>query len=456
MVHRTDMDGGTPRPTGWLGNRVRALVRGLGGSVWFARARTYADRATMEGRTGGRRACAGATEPTRPKEGLSLTPQAFRRHFPALADQAYFASCSEGALSDRVIVAMEEFMHSWRAYGAPWQAWMARVEDSRAAFARRIGAEVEEVAVVSCASEGAYQVASSLLREAGRDTIVTNDLEFPSIAHVWLAQAAASGGKVHHIPAPGGRVGLDDYAAAIDAGTALVSAPLAAYANGLRLPVADIARLAHERGARLFVDAYQAVGVLDVDVRALDCDYLVAGSLKYLLGAPGIAFLYVRRDLVDAHRPTLTGWFGRVDPFAFDPRSLDYAAGARRFETGTPAIPAAYAAAAGLSLVNELDARAVERHVAALADRLQAGLLALGARLFSPLEPALRGPQVAVRADRPDELAAFLARRAVVASPRGRALRLSLHYYNDVGDIDRAVDAIRAYMAEAPLEATRV
>lgn len=384
-----------------------------------------------------------------------MTADEFRAHFPSLRDTVHLCSCSEGALSDRVIAAMAEFMHSWREHGAPWGRWMELVEDSRWRFARLIHASPDEVAVVACASDGAHQVASTLPLGAGRDTFVTNDLEFPSVGHVWLAQAEARGGRVHHLPAPEGRVRGEDYVEAIDDRTALVSAPLAAYANGLRLPVGAIADAAHAAGARLFVDAYQGAGVMDVDVRRLGCDYLVAGALKYLLGAPGIAFLYVRGEILDEHRPLHTGWFGRANPFAFDPRRLDFAPSARRFETGTPAIPAAYAAAAGLSLVGELDMAAVQAHVAFLAERLHNLLLAEGARMYSPTELALRGPQVTLRTDVPDALTAFLAARRILASPRGRAVRLSLHYYNNVDDVEQAAAAVADFVRQTPLEGTR-
>lgn len=381
-----------------------------------------------------------------------MTPEAFRAHFPSLGETVHLCSCSQGAQSDRGIDAMAAFMASWRGGGAPWAAWTQEVEKSRLAFARVIGAHPHEVAVVSCASEGASQVASTLPMGPGRRTIVTNDLEFPSVGHVWLAQAEARGGEVRHLPAPGGAVPPGAYEEAIDEATALVSVPLVSYANGVRFPVAEVAAAAHAEGARVFVDAYQGAGVMALDVHALNCDYLVAGALKYLLGVPGIAFLYVREAILEEHRPLHTGWFGRRNPYAFDPRTLDFAPEARRFETGTPAIPAAYAAVAGLSLIEELDMAEVERHVAFLADRLQAGLLALGARLFSPADRRLRGPQVTIHADRADDMAADLATRAIFTSPRGKALRLSLHHYNNVEDVDRALEAVAAWVRNRPFE----
>jgi selenocysteine lyase/cysteine desulfurase len=388
----------------------------------------------------------------RPRRGKDLDAQEFRRQFPALGEVAHLASCSQGALSQRVIEADAAFLASWRRRGAPWDEWMAAVERVRRRFAGLVGAGEDEVAVVSCASEGAHQVASSLPLQDGRRTWVVTDLEFPSVAHVWRAQAEARGLRLRLVPAPGGSVDPDRLLAAVTPDVALVSVPLVAYANGLRLPVAEVVARAHAVGARVFVDAYQGVGVLPVDVRRLGCDYLVAGALKYLLGAPGIAFLYVRREIVPDHRPSHTGWFGRRDPFAFDPNMLDYAPDARRFEIGTPAIPAAYAADAGLSLVGELDLAALWPRLERLAQDLQERLLALGARLASPLDPARRGPQVTVRTDHPQELAAFLAERGVIASPRGRAVRFALHHHTDAADVERAAAGVAAFAAHTALE----
>jgi selenocysteine lyase/cysteine desulfurase len=195
----------------------------------------------------------------------------------------------------------------------------------------------------------------------------------------------------------------------------------------------------------VFVDAYQATGVVPVDVEELDCDYLVSGALKYLLGIPGIAFLYVRpgpeRDL----DPQLTGWFGRVNPFSFDPVTVDFPPGATRYESGTPSVPAAYAAAAGLGLLSGLDKQAVFRHVLDMTGKLQSALLGNGERLGSPTSDDERGPMVALLDENPERLAAHLARHRIVTSPRGNFLRLSVHYYTVDADLDAVVRAVAEY-----------
>ncbi len=370
-------------------------------------------------------------------------PTSFRSQFPVLTDTVHLASCSQGAASLRLIAALEEFQWSMRSHGAPWDQWMAQVETARRMFAGLIGADSAEIAIVSCASEGAYQVASTL-DWYSRSVIVSTDLEFPSIAHVWLAQGRRDA-KVRFVPAHDGVVFAEDYVAAIDETTGLVSVPLASYRGGVRLPVAETVAAARAAGARVFIDAYQAAGVLPIDVNALGCDYLVAGALKYLLGVPGIAFLYVRAGLADDLTPALTGWFGRANPFAFDPRTLDFPPTARRFETGTPAVPSAYGAVAGLATLADADIDAIDGHVRKLASLCHERLSEAGEHIFSPQDPELRGPQVAIVDEDPGMLAAFLAARRIVVSPRGELLRISFHYYNDESDVTSLCQAIRDY-----------
>lgn len=380
-----------------------------------------------------------STEPTTPADSLA----GFRRRFPALADLVHLASCSQGALSTDVGAAMFELQHTMRAHGAPWGEWTTEVERARAAFANHINAEPDEIAVLSCASEGAYQVASSRVW-GQRPKIITSDMEFPSIAQVWLAQQPR-GAEVVHVNDRDGVIAAEDYDAVIDERVGLVSIPLVSYRNGARMPVHEATTAARQAGAKVFVDGYQACGILPVDVRALDCDYFVSGALKYMLGLPGLAFLYVRRDLHDEAPPQLTGWFGQQNPFEFDPRTLQFASDARRYQTGTPAIPSAYAATAGMRALDSITPTLIHDQVTALVDETHQRLVKDGERLWSPTEDALRGPMVALVDDDPNRLAAFLADRAIATSPRGHVLRLSFHGYNNSADVDTVTEAIRDY-----------
>jgi selenocysteine lyase/cysteine desulfurase len=371
------------------------------------------------------------------------TPESFRSRFPALKHSVHLASCSHGALSDELIGALFEYQHTLRERGAPWDRWMSEVDTARGMFADFIGADYDEIAVVASASAGAFQIASTQ-QWSDRPRLITTDVEFPSIAQVWLAQAAA-GAEVLHVGARDGIVYAEDYDDVIDDRTGLVSVPLISYRNGVRLPTAEVIATARAMGIKTVVDAYQGAGVEPIDVRELGCDYLISGTLKYMLGLPGLAFVYVRAGLVDAVPPMQTGWFGRVNPYEFNPHNVDYPLHARRFESGTPSIPSAFGAVAGMRVLNTLDGKDVAAHIAELGQHLDDSLRLAGERIASPTDSKLRGPMVAVLDDDPEKLAAYLGSQHIHTSPRGNALRLSLHFYNTAGDVTAVDEAIRRY-----------
>ena len=209
-----------------------------------------------------------------------------------------------------------------------------------------MSADPDEVAVTTSLSAGVSALASGL-RFAARSKVVLTDFEFPTIGQIWHAQEAR-GARVVHVRG----AGRDDPAralrAAIDDDTLLVSITHVCYRTGAMLDVEGVVRLAHERGALVLLDAYQAVGSMPIDVQALGVDFLAAGALKYLLGSAGLAFLYCRRELVERVWPTATGWFADEDIFAMDicdysPARRPHGASSparRRSRRSTPASPA--------------------------------------------------------------------------------------------------------------------
>lgn len=373
----------------------------------------------------------------------NLSPEEFKSLFPMLRESVHLASCSQGARSSELDISMGRMMETIAEQGAPWGLWMEEVENARSLFAEYIHALPEEIAIMPNASTGAFQVGSTL-DFTTRPRIVATEMEFPSIAHVWLAQAAR-GAMVDFAPEIDGYTDAEQYSALVDERTKLVSIPLVSYKNGAALPVRDVVEYAHGVGARVFVDAYQGAGVIPIDVRTIGCDYLVAGTLKYMLGLPGMAFVYVRGGLRAEVNPQLTGWFGRVDPFAFDPRGLDFPDDARRLESGTPSIPSAYAATAGMHVLGTIEKDVAWETIRSMVTGVSDALARMGYAMYSPSQESRRGPQVAVLTEDPSRLGAFLAERNIFASPRGGAVRLSFHYYNTQADVDACIRALDAY-----------
>lgn len=367
----------------------------------------------------------------------------FRARFPILANRVYVNSCSQGALSLDVEAAFGAFTESWHARGSPWDRWMEEVERLRGLFAASTGAHADEIAVMPSASAATAAVATALSFDKPRSQVVVGEFEFPTSAHVWLAQAAR-GASIVWAKAQGDTLPIEAYAALVDERTLIVPATHVCFRNGYRLDIPALVQLCHERGAWCLVDDFQRTGTGPIDVHELGVDFLVTGALKYQLGPAGIAFLYVRRELIERLEPLTTGWFGRVDPFAFDIKRLDWAPNARRFEAGTPPVPNVYAAAAGIALLQSVGADAIARQIAALVERFVSGARERGLDVATPEDPARRGPLVVIRV--PDAAAAVerLSTHGIIASSRGNGLRVSFHAYNSIDDCDAVLAALDA------------
>ncbi|GAA4377017.1 hypothetical protein GCM10023166_28870 [Paeniglutamicibacter cryotolerans] len=282
---------------------------------------------------------------------------------------------------------------------------------------------------------------SSLDWSGTRNRLVTSDLEFPSVGNVWRAQHDPI--EVVNVEGIEAALLAENWIPLIDERTKLVSIPLVSYINGTQPEIEQVVKHAHSVGALVFVDAYQGAGVVPFSAAGIGCDYLVTGNLKYLLGLPGIAMLYVR-DCMNVERSAqLTGWFGRTNPFAFDPEVVDYPHNARRFETGTYPIPSAYAGIAGFEMIEQIDVEDSWEHVVGLREQLAGGLTELGYQLDYPKDIAHRGPEVAVVDENPVALAEYLAERQIGTSPRGQRLRLSLHAYSAEQDIEALLTALK-------------
>ncbi len=382
-----------------------------------------------------------------------MTLDEFRARFPIFGHAVYVNSCSQGALSLDVHAALEAFIESWHSAGSPWDRWVGEVERLRTAFAASIGADADEIAVMPSASTAIAAIATALSFDTPRRGIALGEFEFPTMAHVWLAQQRR-GATIDWVPARGETLPVEAYEARIDDRTLVVPAAHVCFRNGYRLDIARLAALCRERGAYVMLDDYQHTGTGPLDVHALGVDFMVTGALKYLLGPAGIAFLYVRRDLIDGLEPLSTGWFGRVNPFAFSLDPLDWSLSARRFETGTPPVPAAYAAAAGLDLLNALGPAAIDTQIRRLTARMVDGARRRGFAVATPDDPEQRGALVVVRCTDAGALVQRLEARGIVASARGTGLRVSFHAYNNDDDVDAVLAALEAEAALVKLRPT--
>jgi selenocysteine lyase/cysteine desulfurase len=372
-----------------------------------------------------------------------------RSRFPVFRDKIYLNSCSQGALSDTVRAGFDEYLASWDQHGSPWDIWVDEYEAARRTFAEFLGAKPDEVAILPSASAGINSIASALsFRE--RKKVVLGAFEFPTMGHVWLAQRSR-GADVQFVDAIGDRMPAERYDSAIDGNTLIVPVTGLCFMNGWRSEVKKLVSLAHSRGALVLLDDYQDCGTRPVDVKALDVDIYVAGTLKYLLGPPGLAMMYVRPELAKTLVPTISGWFAQANPFTFDLKTLDLSPTARRFEAGTPPIPNLYAAKQGISLLQSIGLAEVASHIAGLTAALHRGVREMGIQIKTP--PDSVGPLTVLRCKDSNALVAKLAARRIVLSNRHDGLRISLHVYNTLEDVEAVLDAVKQNLDSFVLEA---
>ena len=365
----------------------------------------------------------------------------WRRQIPLLAHSIPMNNCSQAPQSSATRAAAERYLESWNTNGMDWDAWMAEVALAKEAFASLVNASADEIAVFSSVSEAASAVASALDFSGRSRKVLVSEAEFPTVAHVWLAQKQR-GARISWIPVQDGAIEVAAYESRIDDETVIVSACHGFYLNGFTQDLARIATAAHSHGALLFADAYQTLGAAPVDVKALGVDFLASGNLKFLMGVPGIAFLYVRRELIDTLHPTVTGWFGRENPFAFNAKELDWSPTASRFDSGTPPVMNAYVARAGMDIIQEVGPANIGSWHRVLARRLIEGGRERGLALHGTPDAARKTASTAFVVDDSHGVEHAMRARGVIASARGPVIRLAPHFYSTTDDVDTALDVL--------------
>jgi kynureninase len=282
-----------------------------------------------------------------------------------------------------------------------------------------------------------------------RNKVVYCSMNFPSVRYLYSQLATARGGRVVEVPSPDG-IGVPTEAMleAIDEQTLLVPISHVLFQSSYIQDAKAICAKANAVGAHVVLDAYQSVGTVPVDVRDLGCSFLIGGTLKWLCGGPGGAFLWVRGDLIDRLEPRFTGWMAHPEPFAFAPPPMRYATGAYRWMNGTPNVPGLYACRAGPRIVREAGVEAIRAKSRRQTQRLVEAGLARGWPVRAPMDPDRRAGTVAFDVPHAAAVKHELLRREVIVDYRpGAGIRVSPHFYTTDDECDRAVAEIADILA---------
>ncbi|MGI8553057.1 MAG: aminotransferase class V-fold PLP-dependent enzyme [Dehalococcoidia bacterium] len=370
----------------------------------------------------------------------------WREEFPILASSVYLINNSLGAMPRGVYDSLHGYADRWGEDGVvAWNTWLPLVSQVGDLVGSLFGAPAGTVMMGQNVTNFVAQIASALDYGGQRNRIVLSDLEFPTVHYLWQAQERF-GARIELVPGDDAvHLPLERLLAAIDERTLLVSLSQVIYRSSHLVDAAAVIKRAHEAGAMVLLDSYQAVGCVPIDVVALDADFLVGGSVKWLCGGPGAGFLYVRPDLAQRLEPSYAGWFSHKRPFAFEQPPIEYGEGISRFMGGTPGVPALYSAKVGYEIISQVGVDRIRaksrRQTAQIVERAQE----LGLSVRSPLEPEQRGGHVTVAFEGDEAVSKELIRRRFIIDYRpGSGIRIAPHFYNTDEECDAILNEIQA------------
>jgi kynureninase len=357
----------------------------------------------------------------------------YRSRFPILEQTTYLINHSLGAMPAAAEERLAEYARAWktrgiRAWAEGWWEMPMTVGDQ---IGRIIGAPPGSTVMHQNVAVAEAIVLSCFRTTDGRrNRIVYEEGNFPSVRYLYQAQP-----DLDVVVVPDGESLVD----AIDDRTLLVPITHVLFKTGRIQDAQAIAQRAHAVGAHVVLDAYQSAGIVPLDVTALGVGFAVGGSVKWLCGGPGNGWLYVRPDLAESLEPTLLGWQAHARPFSFEPE-LEYAEGSARFLTGTPNVPALYAATAGYDLVEEIGVATIRANSLRQTELLIGLLDAAGFEVTSPRRADERGGTVTVRTPHFAAVQRELSERQILCDFRPDAgIRLGPHYFNTDDELRHVV-----------------
>jgi kynureninase len=371
----------------------------------------------------------------------------WRAEFPILSHSVYMISNSLGAMPRQTARNLAEYAETWATRGV--RAWEERWWEMPAEVGNKVGRLIGAPAGTVSMHENvttAQMVALSTIRPSpGRNRIVCSAMDFPSMIYLYRGQQAA-GFELVVVPGEDDlTVSTDRMLAAIDSTTAVVAFSHVLFRTSYIMDAAAIAQRARDAGAAVLLDTYQSAGIIPVDVTTLGVDFAVGGCLKWLCGGPGNAFLYTRPDVLKKAQPSFTGWLSHQRPFAFDVDDDELRDDAMHMMNGTPAIPAYYAALAGLAIINEVGVDRIRARSSEMTARLLALVDEYGFTSAAAREPKHLAGTVAIDVpDAPLVSRTLKARDFVVDYRPPVGVRISPHFYNTVDEIDRIMAEVKS------------
>ena len=365
-----------------------------------------------------------------------------REDFPVTKKYSYLANAAISPIPTQVQNAVSEFYKdSMTDGGTHWHKWIGCIEEARKMYAAFIGARVDEIAFTHSTSEGMNIIAHLL---AHRGHTISNDLEFPSSNLPWINRGAA----LTIVSSRNGMVPIASIRSAIGRKTRTIITSHVQYSTGFKQDLETLSKICAEKNLYLVVNATQSIGVLNFDVAKFGVDFTVANGHKWLLSSFGIGTLYIKSKLLDKDlglNPPFFSQFGQANKEHFDNMKIRMSKNASKFELSTPHFPNIIALKAAVAYISKINILRIEERIRYLTQYLINKLAELKIQILSPLTDIHRSAIVVFKSRSPEHLVEYLRKRRIIVSARGGGIRVSPHFYNDEGDIDKLILAMKTY-----------
>ena len=367
-----------------------------------------------------------------------------REDFPVTKKYSYLANAAISPIPIQVQNAVSDFYKDNTIYGGTrWQKWIDCTEEARRMYAAFIGARPEEIAFTHSTSEGMNIIAHML---AHRGHAISNDLEFPSSNLPWINRGA----DMTIVPSRSGMVPIERIRKAIGKKTRTIITSHVQYSTGFKQDLETLSEICGEENLYLVVNATQSIGALNFDVGKFGVDFTVGNGHKWMLSSFGIGTLYIQSKLLDDEsglNPPFFSQFGQEDREHFDNMKIRMSKNASKFELSTPHFPNIIALKAAIAYISKINILRIEERIRYLTQYLIDRLAELKIQVLSPLSNIHRSAIVVFKSRSPEYLVSYLGKRRIIVSARGGGIRVSPHFYNDEGDIDNLISALKTFQA---------
>jgi selenocysteine lyase/cysteine desulfurase len=359
--------------------------------------------------------------------------------FPICSNHVFLNSAYIAPTHKAVIAASHAYIDGKGAQPMQLRDLMATNEAVRTQFARIVKAMPDEVGLLYSTGEGESVIANGIGLKAG-DNVVIDDLHYNTEFILYRALEASRGIELRIVKSRDGAVAASDFEPHIGKRTRIVSVAWVSHLNGFRHDMRPIADMAHAHGALFYADAIQAVGMIDIDVRATGVDALCCGSYKWLMAEFGVAPFFVSRNVIDRIQSDRIGEFSveREEP----DHHYELSKTATKFEGTSRAFGAVAQLQASLSYIEKVGIPRIEEHTVGLARQLHEGLVRQGHKVSTPAGNRSSIVTFARSMRVPDVRAAF-QRRNIQVTVRGGQVRVAPALFNNADDIEKCLDVTK-------------